>query len=314
MNKKLKRDALLSELDEIETTLSRVPASNPLGRLNYQARKERLISELAELGQTPDKVASVGLFFSGKPVVGSRAIDASFASKAVATFQDIISKRLATFGTGGLAKRGPVPSKEASRLNITNVVHGSFGFLLEEEGSEQLGLVNSALCEAAHSVSGILEDFTSEEDDAFLRAIDEMDPRLFASVREFFDTLHDEGATLRLVEGNKDLRFDEHKISVAYKRVEETDVSEDEISVTGSLIGVLPIKRRFEMRVTETGELLEGKVGPLFSAEYLRRIEGEQLVGRSWRALILRKRVDRPGRRPHTTYVLQKLDEIHPQA
>ena len=34
--------------------------------------------------------------------------------------------------SGGLGQRGIVPNKGASTLHITNIVRGSFGFLLEE--------------------------------------------------------------------------------------------------------------------------------------------------------------------------------------
>ena len=51
--------------------------------------------------------------------------------------------------TVGLAERGTVPRRSSSTLHITNIVRGSFGFLLEEV-QPQLQMMDSSRKRVGH--------------------------------------------------------------------------------------------------------------------------------------------------------------------
>lgn len=307
MTKKLTKDALLSDLAAVETMLASLPEDDFIAKVGFEARKAEIEEELSELERSRDTLANVALMFHGGPVRGSRSISTDFAAKALNSYQDLVAKRLATSEWGGLGQRGPVPAKQAASLNICGVVHGSFGFVLEEDDPDSPQLINSSLREAVESVTDVLERFTAESDSAFSDAINEMDQRLFTSVRSFFKILHDDEATLRIVEGKKDRSFDTMAVGRAYQRCQEASIDEDALTVTGTLIGVVPYGRRFELKTSE-GEVIKGKAGPIFSQDYLERIEtDEQVIGRKWRVKLLKKSVERPGQRVLVSYTILDL-------
>jgi hypothetical protein len=309
--KKLERDSLLADLAMVNSILATLPETDFLGRISFEGRKEEIERELAELKTEPDTLATIALFFHGDPVVGSRAIDSEFAAKALERYQEIIAKKLAASQTGGLAQRGPIPSRRAARLNITDIVRGSFGFLLQEDAADSPQLFKSSLREATEEVTDILGRFSSPRDEDYDAAIEDIDERLFSAVRQFFKVLHDDGATLRVVEGEQDKQFGRDAVERAHRRVEDTNIEETDLPIEGVLIGVIPIARRFEFRTLESGDIISGKVGPLLTREYLERIEKhEEMIGKQWLAIIRRRTVHRPGRQPLLTHTLLDLREL----
>lgn len=310
MTKKLAKEALLSELAAVKAMLSSLPEDDFIGRIGLESRQEEIEADLGTLARSRDTLANVALMFHGRPVRGSRSIDAEFAARALENYQDIVAKRVATFENGGLAQRGPVPSKQAASLNITGVLHGSFGFILEENDFNEPQLVNSTLKEAVQDISCIMERFTAEGDAEFDEAISDMDQRLFSAVKNFLKLLHDDEATLRIVEGDSDKKFDGAAVERGHRRCQEAEIEEDTLSLTGTLLGVVPYGRRFEMKAKD-GEVIKGKVGPLFSRDYLSRIEkDEQVIGREWQVKILKKTIERPGHRTHVNYTLLELNAL----
>lgn len=308
MNKKLQRDALLSDLALVEQMLASIPDEDPAGRMAFTSRLEELQQALERLEGEPDTLANVAIFFGGEPVNGSRSIDAEFAAKAVASYQDVISARLATLAVGGVATRGPIPTKKLSRLNITNVVHGSFGFVFEEEGSEGVPLLDSSLKEVVEDISRALGIIATEDDASFGSMMDEIHPRVFSSVRRLFKVLHEHGAVVRVVQGEQDQKFDETAISRAYDRVEKTEIDDQEFQAEGMLLGVLPIKGEFEFELKDSGEVIRGKAGPRLSVDYLERIENdENVIKKLGRASLYRKTVSKPDGRSNVSYVLLDL-------
>jgi hypothetical protein len=310
MNKKLQKDALLAELASVSQLLTNLATNDALGRVSFEARKREIEEAIGDLEDVPDTTASVALIFNGEPVIGSRAIDAEFAARALESYQEIIAKKLATNETGGLAQRGPIPVKKAARLNITNVVHGSFGFLLEEDADGAPQLFNSSLRETADEVTHMIDNLTAQHEGTYWEVVQDMDGRLFTAVRDFFDLMHRDQATLRIVEGTNDKRFAWESIERGHSRVVETTVDDVETNIDGVLIGVVPIGRRFELRSSATGEIISGKVGPLISQDFLERIEKhEELIGKRWIATVRMKTISRLGREPIVNFMLLELND-----
>jgi hypothetical protein len=206
---------------------------------------------------------------------------------------------------------GPIPNKEASQLHITNLVHGSFGFLLEELDQDGEPLFESPLKKAADEVSVYLAGFADPDEKLFTQVIEEIHPRVFTSLKNFFGTVYKEKGTFRIVEGERDKNFDSGAVERAWFRAEHSNVDQDEPQFIGRLLGVIPIKRRFEFEPDNGAKIIEGKVGDEFSQSYLEKIGTEQFAGKRWRAFLKRRLIEKPGRSsPIERYTLLKLEEI----
>jgi hypothetical protein len=294
---------LASELDAVEQLIGGLADDDFAGRIGLEAKREELRLRLQALGAEQPRTASVAIYFGGAPVVGSLGIDATFGSEIIATYQDLVTNVWA-IGGGMLATRGPIPQRQGASLHITNLVHGSFGFLLEELDPQGEPLFPSPLKNATDAVSKLLESFGSTDETLFEHTLAEVSPRVLSSVRTFFRSLHNDDAVCRVVSDAAEVSFDAPAVERAYNRAEFSDVAEDETTVEGELLGVIPMGRRFEFRV-QGGALLRGNIGPAFGESYLVRIHNEQLAGRRWRAVVRRRETRRGG---NTTESFTLLD------
>jgi hypothetical protein len=289
MSRQLEIQSLLADLSSVKEMLGRLPARDFAGRSGFESRRREIESTLSELqAEENDRLANVGLFFGGKPVIGSRGIKADFAGEVIANYQDLISKIWATGETGNLAAKGPVRSAAASQLHVTEVLHGSFGFVLEE--LDQLGtpLFHSPLRDATAKATQLLKAFASKEEEEFEQVIDLVPQQVFLALRDFLKPIHTDEAVFRILEGGTDACFDEASVERAYKRAEAYSIEEEMFEPEGELLGVIPIGRKFEFKQGD-GVVLKGDVGALFSQAYLERIEKEHLVGKRWKAKVNRR-------------------------
>ncbi len=288
------RDILESDLAAVEGLLKRVGPRDRLARLTLSKRKSSIEAELHKLADTRHTTASVLLSFEGGPVRGSYGIDADFAGRALQDYQELLAKQAAAHDNGGLARKGPVPDRQMSRLNITNVVHGSFGFLLEEDGADQPQMIDSALLISVKKITDLLRAFSDLDQNSFEQALNEIDPRVFLSLKDFIEDLYRGGATLKLIEDDRQVVFDSLAVATARERIIATEVSDSEVILNGELLGVVPIQRRFDFRVHPSQEDIKGKVGEQFSADYLERLHKEQtMIGRPARAKLNRRTIRR---------------------
>lgn len=303
---RIEEEWLSSELALIERLLENLSTDDLAGRIGLEYQRDEFRRRIAGLHDEGHQAAGVALYFGGKPVIGGLGIEAGFASGIIATYQELVSKVWALEG-GTLAARGPLREQEGSTLHITSVVHGSFGFLLEELNKQE-PLFGSPLKQATDNAAELLDSFGSRDEQRFARALEDISPRVFSSVREFFRALHRSEAICRVVRDGGESLFDSATVQLAYDRVETSDVAEDEVIVEGELLGVIPVGRRFEFRALDGG-LIRGGIGPDFGESYLVRIHNEQLVGRRWRAVIRRRETRRAGN-PVESYTLLDLRDI----
>ncbi len=313
MIRKIERDQLIAEIASVETILGSLSSNDPVGRLGFSSRVQELRARLTELDNVEERRAAVALYFGGDPVIGIRGIQADFGSAIVSTYQDLVSKVWATLQDNILPMRGQIKDRDVTRLHITNLVHGSVGFLLEELDERGEPLFPTPLKQTISKVTDYMEQFAAEDDRPFIALVEEINPRIFASLRVFFKEIHNEHAVFRLVENEREMPFDQAAIERAYIRVEATEIAEDDIQVEGELIGVVPYGRRFEFRTYPQSELISGKVAETFSETYLERIHQEQLVGRRWQAVLRKRETKKPGRTIET-FLLLDLREIQPSS
>lgn len=301
----LKSASLSSEIAQIEALLRRLPAEDALGRLGLSSRRDELSAELALLHEGTDTLASTALYFGGRPVIGSSAIRADFAAEVISGFKDLVVKVWATSNSTEIAARGPIHKQGELELHLTELLHGSMGFLIEEVDVKGEPLFDSPTKQAADKAALLLADIADVEDEKFQKSIETIHPRVFQSALSLFGNLHRAEATVRVVNHSQDVALDRVSVDRAYVRLEETNVDEHEEAVEGQLIGLIPYGGRFEFQ-PRTGGLMRGKVAPTMSESFLQRLKDEQALGKWFYATVRRRTVTRFGQ-TNEEYVLTEL-------
>jgi hypothetical protein len=315
MLKKLEHDALAADLVAVESLLSsRTEEDDPIGFIQYSSRKAELEEQLQRLDQRVDRHAELGIFFGGGPVQGSRGINADFAGKALDEIQALITKRFSEVQAGGLRQRGRLPLMDRSKMLLTSVVRGSIGFVLEE-ATDTAEIVETPLRTVVDEVSDILVRVGSDDEAVFDEAASALDQRLLGTLKKFFVMLDEQQATLRVVNGNRDVLLERHNVSLARIRVQEIEIEERGDEYRGTIF-LMPESRRFEMSTAVNGvqTTLVGGVSPEAAAQLagqqelgIAPIDARQVPQRPWRAEIQTKQIRERNRAPRYVYTLLRL-------
>jgi hypothetical protein len=279
MPNKLKIDALKSELSSVNFLLEEANSYGDfIGANQFDYKKKELEAKLSELALHTEVNASVALFFGGKPVLGSTGINADFAGKALSDFQDIINKISASLELGKLGSRGKTALIKNSQLMVTQIARGSFGFVLDEI-SDQIPLTKTSLKETVDLATKLIEDTAAPDQSNFEEALKELDHRTLLSLRDFFVDLDKNEATVRLVEGLKDIQLDKAEIKRARTRTENTSIKEDTTSISGELLGLLPEHRKFEFKLNND-EIIIGTCTQEAAEYYQQRLTNQDPIKR----------------------------------
>lgn len=263
--RKLEQDRVHAEISALARMVGALGESDAVMRLGLEDRLEELRAQIEEQGPVAGgDLASAALFFGGSPVVGNKGIESEFGSRAVAIFQDLVAKQLA-HETGGLGQRGIVPNKGAARLHITDVVRGSFGFVLEEIDS-QGPLLDSTLKDSVDHVADLIAAFGEDDEERFQSAVAESDERVLATAKEFFGHMRSAGATFRIVNGDKDRSLLGPAIARGEDRATTTDVRDGEEEILGVFSVALPEGHRMEFRTDGPRGTIEGRVDRSYTA------------------------------------------------
>ncbi|MGU3663169.1 hypothetical protein ACLBX9_03090 [Methylobacterium sp. A49B] len=255
--KKIERDQRAAELSSVNALIDRLTDEDFITRIGLEARRDEIAADLVAMGEEPESpTASAALFFGGRPVAGSRGIESEFGGSAVSKFQDLVAKLMAD-EAGSLGQRGVVPNKGAATLHITNVVRGSFGFLLEEVEPQGEAL-DTSLKVAVDNAAQLLGAFSETSEDRFRATVENIDQRVLATAQEFFSLMRASGATFRLLAGDEDRSFGLDDVSRAAERASSTRVTETPEQIEGQLGGVLPDAHQFEFRSTMRGPIKGG--------------------------------------------------------
>jgi hypothetical protein len=266
--RKLERDYAKADLAAVNSLLDGLTGEDIMTRFGLESRRDELLARIQALGDHEDEAtASAHLFFGGRPVIGSQGIESEFGGNALTKYQDLVAKLLAA-DASGLRQRGIVPNKGAATLHITNVVRGSFGFLLEEI-QQQGEIIDTALKSAVDNASKLLEAFGVTDEEDFRAAIERVDQRVLAAATEFFELMRQANATFRLVTGDVDTSFGSDAVARAADRATSTTIEDAEESAAGQLGGVLPEAHQFEFQAELPRRTIRGKVNSAISAEQL---------------------------------------------
>lgn len=295
----------MADLAATRAMLESLPVRDVLGRVGFQARIEELEEAAQALGRQSETHASAALYFGGAPVIGSSGIEADFASAALGQYQDLVATVMAARESGGqLAAAGPIPGRKAATLHVTNVLHGSFGFQVQELSNERT-LIGTSPKEAVDETTSMIAAFGDDDEQRYLEVFDDIGERVLAAIGNFFKTLDSEKATFRLVAGEVDTSFPAERIKRAVDRASTTTMHEDEITVTGMFWGSMMGSRSFEVRRAEDGTVLRGKLASAVTADQIQN--WNRLTGVVCEARLIHKRVSRNAR-AYDSYLLLGLD------
>ena len=307
MISKLERDFMAADLESVESLLGELTDSDFIARWSLESRRDEIKTALAVAQTRNQPLASAALFFAGQPVDGRRGIQSEFGAQAIALFQNIVSKVAASHATKMLAPVGPVSGKDKSRLYVTRIVHGSFGFQFEELDNpvSTSPMFDSALKESVDETVHLMAAFDESEETVFGVAVESIDTRILSTIRRFFALVHNSNATFRMVSGNVEKQYDTKSIERAMKRAKETSIIEQDQWFKGRLEGVLPTNRDFEYRTTMQ-EVIRGKIDWSLSVEQIANLNKEWLARES-EAHIRVKQIMRQGRLSHKALLLLSL-------
>ncbi len=304
----LEREFLQADLAQARALLGQSPPDeDPIEHSQFTHRVRELEARLAVL---PSAIAAapaaIALFFGGRPVIGSHGIKANFSTKAVGHFQKLVSQRFAADEQGPLASRGRVPLAEETQLLVTDVVHGSFGFVLEAVENSAEARVSLKL--VVDEVADTLSRMAAPDDALFDEASAVVDDRQLGTLKEFFKLLDDEGASLRLVEGERDFELDSAAVSRARHRVEGLSIEDRNEAFEGQIVGWTQYSHRFELRLHDGGAMLAGAV----AREAMDRAiqEGLNPFNQHFRVSLKVREVRARSRLPKQAYTLLRMEPV----
>jgi hypothetical protein len=243
MSRALQRDRLEAELETVARLIKETPVTRAFSRASLESREREIKAALAELPRSEGTNAEVVLSFEGEPVAGAEGIDARFSADALLNFQKLVTAVAARKSRGELSGSGSFPDANAARLHVSNVVHGSFGFQLQELERQLIGA--TPLAEAVERSLTVLEA-ARQGGDTFAEVIAKEGPRIQDAALGFLDVLRRHHAAVRLVSDHADVRFDAVAVPLAVEAIKSVEVEEKEEKIPGRFGGFLLGSKRFE--------------------------------------------------------------------
>jgi hypothetical protein len=281
---------------------------DPIGQHQFRQLVQGLEAKLSGMPQAIERApAGVALFFGGRPVMGSHGIQAGFSGKAIERFQTMVSQRFAAQELGPLASKGRVPFKDNTHLMVTDVVRGSFGFVLQAAaGDDEAQGAGISLKAVVGKVADAISRMAAQDDALFDGALAEIDERQKVAFSDFFKLLDTEGATMRIVEGERDFELDQASVQRARQRVENMRITDRTEAFAGQIVGWTDFSAKFELRLYESGELIQGSISPQVLESMA--AEGVEPYHKHVRASVKVREVSVRNRQPKMAYTLLSLE------
>lgn len=294
-----------SEVRELEELLAAIPEKNVIERMSLEGRLKDVKKELEEMSPY-EEAPTARLTFGGLPVFDGHGIKADFGAKATKAFADAFAAVVAGL-SGKLSDTGPIPQGDENKLVITGTAIGSFGFELELPASTQP--VPDKFEKTKEAMSKIGEFFrmtVQGSDDNLAEIIEEVHPRAGKKICEFLEILVGQHAWCGLEFGDRYFRYtDCAQVKKACARMREDNIHESMESFHGEFRGVLPGGRKFEFKLDNQNEMIQGKIDA--------SIPNPDIVNRQWlyKPAKITLKVARVGQsRPRFT--LMSLDDLSP--
>ena len=209
----------------------------------------------------PPRPKKMGVSFTGEPVQSYYGIDANFAAESIAFTSDAV--RLATAGaTGELKPTGQIPRNTMGQPIITGVTLGSFGFEMELPIPEGDPHGFSYPEQAVHRIQTLLTSANEASDEQLSNAAMAIHPRAMNKMAGLLDLMQKRDAQLAIqYQDNKVELTSSEDIKRVAERLNPANVEDRTTQVTGTMIGVVPATRQFELAPFD-GPSIQGRVAP----------------------------------------------------
>ncbi|MBO9122801.1 MULTISPECIES: hypothetical protein [unclassified Rhizobium] len=266
----LSLESLESDRAFVEKQRDKAPADRwGTSKTMWDQRLSDINQKIDEIKSKPASHASVALIFDGQPVVGQGDIRLDFTTEALSSYQKIIAASLATQQDKTIAAKGRVRGADKSKLFIRDIVRGSMGFILEELAAPQTDLFATPLKTAVEEVTELIGKLNSSDEQQFVEAIDSTPPRLVGALQKFTKVLEDAGATTRIVGDVNRVALTSAEIHRLSYRFAEVDVTDEQLTFEGVLLGMLPDSREFELQLHGEAATVKGSVSEEIATRYI---------------------------------------------
>jgi hypothetical protein len=272
-----------SEVSELQSMLEKIPEERVIDRKNLEYRLKEVQEKLNAIKEH-EKIKPVRprLTFNGEPVLSNRGGLADFLSGALRRFINATYTVAASLIGKPLSDTGRLPDSGKNPILVVGSAAGSFGFELEiikpdgmndpheTRQMELFDIEDSSLIE--ESIKIIIELFkrsANDSNEAVAEIVEKIEPRAIRSIEKFlnFTTKHNAFCAVVI---DKDVQFryrDINSIIRSKEMLSPSNFKEETRPFTGHFIGILPETRRFEFRVSGTGEVVKGKILKIPSKE-----------------------------------------------
>ena len=293
-------DSLTSEIELVKNLIAMAPSHNVFEKRSLTSRLH-VLEEQAK-GIAPGTAANkVTITFSGRPVQATHGINASFAAKTISLFDEMV-RSVSADDTDNLQERGRLPVQETDGMLITGVSTGSFGFVIELPKDTSSNEVQNQTEIAVERVREILRLAAEGSDDQIADVLEYRHPRVLRKVSAFLDYIADKDASFSFSYKTTTYRYRSvHDIRIAADRLRDDNVSEDNVTLTGTFQGSLPDSRAFEFEYD--GQILKGKIG--------RGVTDPKIINVRYLSQVVKATFHtyRIGQ-GHTRYILEQDDDI----
>lgn len=249
-----------AEIEQLEELLRELPQANVIERIGLEHRLNQAKDRLEKL---PQRVSTQGqLTFKGAPVRGSRAIQADFFGSAIRMFSDAYAA-VAVGMRNELSAKGRIPNREAHHLHITSTARGSFGFAFETPSDELPLLPNdkpsSAL--ALKHIENLFQSAAKGSDEDIAEVLENIEARAVKQLYKFLDLLGKNNAYCELRHGERVFQYTSvDDVRHSASRLKDDNIKEKREVFIGMLLGILPDSMAFEFKITESAEIIRGKL------------------------------------------------------
>lgn len=262
--------SIQTEISQLQQIIAELDDEAVIERIGYEHRLSELEHKLQSFTATK-KTKHLTLTFRGEPVLGSQAIKAGFASKAIDLFSDAYDMIVAALSVNlNEAVPGSAPDKEKHKLLISGTAVGSFGFQFKLPESESDSLDEEQMADVAiKRIEKIFKVAAEEGDEDIADIIDAVPPRAVKKIYSFLEQLEKNKAWCGIsFEGSKFQFKSLEQLRHAARQLKEDNIIESEVTFVGELSGFLPDARTFEfltrVSASEETKVIKGKVNTEF--------------------------------------------------
>lgn len=252
---------LLAERNSLEQMIASASNPNSMSIKSLKIRLKKVADEINAINPLFLTKKAV-ITFRGKPVNGSKSINADFSAKALEGLTDMVASVTAS-ANHTLHYHGVIPNKNQHTLQITGVAVGSFGFEFALPAAPQDELFDRQKNDTADTLTHIqtlLQYGMTGTDEQISDLIEKIHPRAMSKVAEFLTLMQNQEALFALQFDNITTRIETNEQLLGLiERFSQDNIQEGDETYHGSFIGLLPKTRTFEFE-DDNKSIIKGKI------------------------------------------------------